>query len=306
MSETKKSENNLKKNNKVALIFTILIVIILAQSFKIFMDARQRMEMEQRNETDQKELASTLQRLNEVNFELTEKISEIERLGGNFEDLQQAKLDVEEELKRIKQRNRATISSLTAKVEGYEELLLSKDDEIEELKKLADELYSENNTLKTERNQLNRTITELNQSNDELVSKVAVASRLKAENIKVIAVSSRGRERETPFRTQQINQLKVIFNIGENAVAPIEGKEIIVRVLDPQNNPIYDFEKGSGTFTYGGKEEFYTAVKEILFYNSNQLLTFLYDKGSDYEPGNYTIEVYTDDYKMGVTKFEVK
>lgn len=306
MSEVIKAENNPKKNNKVALIFTILTVIIIAQSVKIFMDARQRMEIEQRNESDQKELASTLQRLNEVNFELTEKIAEIERLGGNIDDLAQAKLDVEEELKRIRQRNRSTISKLTAKVEGYEELLLSKDDEIEELRKLADELYSENNTLKTERNQLNRTITELNQSKNELESKVTVASRLKAENIKIIAVSSRGRERESPFRAQQINQLKVSFNIGENNVAPIEGKDVLLKVLDPQTNAIYDFERGSGTFTYGGKEEFYTAGKEILFDNSKQQLTFIYDKGSEYEPGNYIIEIYTDDYKMGVAKFEVK
>lgn len=306
MSEGKDTKKNQGKNNRIALIVTILTAIIIAQSVKIFLDAREKMQMEARNETDQKELASTLQRLNEINFELQEKIDEITMLGGNIEELEKAKADVEDELDRVRRRDRSTIQRLTAKVEGYEELLLAKDEEIEELEKLNEELYSENTSLKTERNQLNQTITQLNESKNVLESKVAVASRLQAENIKIIAVSGRGRERESPFRARQINQLKVIFNIAENSVAPIEGKQIMIRLLDPQKNAIYDFARGSGTFMFGGKEVFFTASKEILFDNSNQELTFMYDKGSDYEPGNYTLEVYTDDYRMGVARFEVR
>ena len=54
------------------------------------------------------------------------------------------------------------------------------------------------------------------------------------------------------------------------------------------------------------KEEFYTEHQEVLFDNTKQKISFLYDKGSDYDPGTYKMEVYTDDYLMGSSQFVVK
>ncbi|MDH5602541.1 MAG: chromosome segregation protein SMC [Cyclobacteriaceae bacterium] len=295
-----------QKNNKVAIIITLLTIIVVVQGIKIFMDAQEKTVLKEQNDADQKELATTIQRLNDIRAELDEKIIEIQRLGGNIEELEKARTEIEAELKRTNTRDRNTIKRLSGKVEGYEELLLAKDKEIEELKVLNKELFSENTDLKTERNELNRTITELNDSNTELVSKVDIASRLKAENIKILAVSSRGRERESPIRTRYLNQLKVVFSIAENDVAPIEGKEVMIRVKDPQDNIIFDVAKGSGTFMLNGKEEFYTSKQDILFDNSHQELTFLYDKGSEYELGTYLVEVFCEDYKMGSGQFVVK
>jgi cell division protein ZapB len=56
----------------------------------------------------------------------------------------------------------------------------------------------------------------------------------------------------------------------------------------------------------GGKEEFYTAAQEILFDNTRQKLSFLYDKGSDYDGGTYSLEIYTDNYLIGNGQFVVK
>lgn len=227
-------------------------------------------------------------------------------MGGDIAELTKAKEEIEKELKDTRTRNRSTINRLQSKVDGYEELLQAKDEEINKLQTINDQLYSENNELKTQQNQLNRTIVELNEEQTELQDKIETASKLTAENIDVYAVSSRGRERKSPFRNSQVAQLKVVFNIGKNDVAPIEGKDIMIRLLDPQGNVIFDVAKGSGTFFYEGKEEFYTLSQEILFDNSKQQLSFIYEKGNDFETGNYFLEVYTDDYKMGTSKFVVK
>jgi cell division protein ZapB len=89
-------------------------------------------------------------------------------------------------------------------------------------------------------------------------------------------------------------------------VAPIEGKKILIRVSDENGKPIFDVARGSGTFILNGKEEFYTAAQEILFDNTRQKLTFFYEKGSEYIPGTYTVDIFTDGYKMGTTTFVVK
>ncbi|HYG19152.1 MAG TPA: chromosome segregation protein SMC, partial [Ohtaekwangia sp.] len=146
----------------------------------------------------------------------------------------------------------------------------------------------------------------LSQTQEVLATKVAIASQLKAENLKIVALNDRGKERESPFKNRQVGQLKVEFNIAENEVAPIEGKKIMIRIIDEDGQVLFDVARGSGTFIYNGKEEFYTASQEILFDNTQQRLTYLYEKGSDYAPGTYTLEIYTDDYKMGSGQFSVK
>jgi cell division protein ZapB len=80
----------------------------------------------------------------------------------------------------------------------------------------------------------------------------------------------------------------------------------MIRVIDENGQVLFDVSRGSGTFLFNGKEEFYTAAQEILFDNTRQQLTFLYDKGSEYAEGNYVLEIYTDDYLIGRGDFTVK
>jgi hypothetical protein len=141
---------------------------------------------------------------------------------------------------------------------------------------------------------------------DELATKVAIASQLKAENIAMVSVNGKGKEKESPFRKKQLEKIKVEFTIAENKVAPIEGKKILIRVIDENGQPIFDTTKGSGTFMLEGREEFYTAAQEILFDNTQQQLAFVYDKGSEYTAGTYKVEIYTDGYLMGTTQFVVR
>lgn len=295
-----------KRNNKSVIFIAVLILIIVVQSVKIFLDAQDKVELKAENETTEQELASTMQRLTEIQQELNTKIAEIERLGGDVTELQKAKEDVEKQLRIKTKATGNLIAELRSKVEGYEELLALKDEEIEKLKNVNKELLSENTTLKTQKNKLGDSINRLERKATELASKVTIASQLKAENFKIVAVSDRNRERESPFRIRQIAKLKIEFSLAENNVAPIEGKKIMIRVVDQNGQVIFDVNKGSGTFIFQGKEEFFTASQEILFDNSKQRLTFIYDKGSDYAEGNYVLEVYTDDYLMGRGAFEVK
>lgn len=296
----------LKKSNKSAIIIALLSIIIIIQFVKIYFDRQEEQVLRAENATTEQELAATMQRLNEISAELDQKIVEIQKLGGDITELQKARQEIETELKRTRRANGQVIKELKDRVEGYEELLKIKDDEIEKLKSVNKVLLSENVTLKTEKNELGDSISRLAQTKDELASKVAIASQLKAENVVIVALNDRGKEKESPFRSRQLAKLKIDFNLAENNVAPIEGKKIMIRIIDENGQVLFDVSRGSGTFIYNGKEEFYTASQEILFDNTRQKLTYLYEKGSDYTAGSYVLEIYCDDYKMGTGKFEVK
>lgn len=295
-----------KSSNKAAIIIALLSIVIIIQSVKIYLDYQEKVQVKEQLTTTEEDLASTMQRLNDVKLELDQKIAEIEKLGGDITDLKKAKVEVETELRRSNNRNTKALQELKDRLEGYEELLKLKDDEIEKLKSVNKELFSENRTLKTRQNKLSDSINQLSKNKAELVSKVALASQLKAENFSVKAVNSKGKERESPFRGRQLETLRIEFNIADNKVAPIEGKKIMVKVTDENGLVIFDVAKGSGTFMLNGKEEFYTAMQEILFDNTRQKIAFTYVKGSDYPSGNYTVDIFTEGYKMGSAQFSVK
>jgi cell division protein ZapB len=306
MSQTTPTAEPKKSSNRSSIIIAILLVIVLVQSIKIFLDYKEKVEVKEELATTSEDLATTMQRLNDVKIELDQKIAEIAKLGGDVTELEKAKAEVMAELKRSNTRSTKAIKELKDRLDGYETLLKIKDDEIAKLQSVNKELFSENRNLKTTQNVLNDSLNKVTKNKEELATKVAIASQLKAENVTIVSVNSKGREKEPPFRKKQLEQIKVQFSIGENKVAPIEGKKILIRVIDENGQPIFDTTKGSGTFMLNGKEEFYTAAQEILFDNTGQKLIFTYDKGSEYTAGTYQVEIYTDGYLMGTTQFEVK
>lgn len=295
-----------RKNNKATVAIALLSIVVIVQGIKIYLDYKDKAAVQQELEVTSENLDSTLKRLDEIKTELDDKIAQIEKLGGDVAELEKARAEVEVELKSVRKRNAKAITELKDRVEGYEELLLAKDEEIQRLQSVNKELFTENKSLKTKQNVLNDSINRLAKNKDDLQSKVNIASQLKAENIAVLALNSKGKERESPFRNRQVEKLKVEFNIGDNKVAPIEGKKIMIRVVDENGQAIFDVDKGSGTFMLDGQEQFYTAAQEILFDNTKQKLTFVYEKGSDYASGNYTVEIFADGYKMGTAQFSVK
>jgi uncharacterized protein YoxC len=295
-----------KKSSRSAIVIVLLLIIIAIQSVKIYLDYKEKVQVKQQLVTTEEDLAGTMQRLNDVKNELDQKIADIQKLGGNVADLQKAKAEVEKELRRSTQRSTKAMNELKDRLDGYEELLKVKDQEIEKLKSVNKELFSENKNLKTKQNKLSDSINVLSKNKEELASKVAIASQLKAENASVKGVSSKGKERDSPFKNRQLQKIKVEFNLADNKVAPIEGKKILVRIIDENGQVIFDVAKGSGTFMFNGKEEFYTSAQEILFDNTKQKLTFFYEKGSEYAEGNYQVEIFADSSKIGVVSFAVK
>ncbi|MEP0713912.1 MAG: hypothetical protein ABJC55_18505, partial [Algoriphagus sp.] len=108
------------------------------------------------------------------------------------------------------------------------------------------------------------------------------------------------------FRNRQIERIKVSFNIADNKVAEKGPRNIYVQVLAPNSQPIFDVAKGSGTFMIQGKEQFYTVKQDVIFDNTEQELTFFYEKGSDYVSGDHLVKIFVDNYEVGSKTFSVK
>ena len=303
-SENKSSSEPRKSKSNKTLIFVVVGLAVLLVGALVVNFMREQ-NLKERNA----ELMVAYSRLDSIGREMQAKIIEIEELGGDIDTLRMIRDSLETEkndLLQFRDRSYKEINRLKSRVEGYRELLVMKDTEIAELKKVNQELVDENKELKDERNELNQNLRQAKETEEKLNEKVQIASRLQIENIVIAALNKKGKPREGEFRSRYIDKLKIDFNIAKNDVAPVAGKEILMRIIDDNDNVLFDVARGSGTFSLDGKETFYTAKQEILFDNSEQAVSFLYDKGSEYLPGRYVMEVYTDGYLMGSESFRVK
>jgi hypothetical protein len=300
-------------NNKGRASRTIIIILsalIVGSLVAIWLIYQNKEKAESENVVLQEDLDETRTKLESISNELDLKIEEIQKLGGDVEELRMIREQMQTEVDELERNSRiqaARFERIQDKVEGYRELLLRKDEQIAELTAQNEALLSENTELKQEQRQLEDSITGVVSTTNELAEKVEIASRLKAENIRVYAVNRRGKEKERDsYRNRQIEQLKVEFNIAENNVAEVGGKDIRLRVVDPNGEVIFDVATGSGTFIHEGKELFFTANQEILFDNTRQEVSFLYERPEDYLSGKHEIELFADGYLIGKSNFMVK
>lgn len=295
-----------KNENGKNILIIVLIILVVISGIKLYMDHVDKSRKSEEILILSEENNDLNRRIDSMTYQLDLRIQEIEKLGGDVKALEEIREQLIAERNSDKKRTSQEIAALNQRISSYSKTIQEKDSEILQLREINQQLYAENEGLKSTQSQIEEEVVKLNMKQQELQEKVNVAAVLKAENIVVAAVNSRGREREDGFRDRQIEKLKISFNIADNKVAEHGNRDIYVQVIAPNNQPIFDIAKGSGTFTIDGREEFYTAHQDLFFNNTKQALTYYYEKGSKYTSGTYEVRIYADGYQIGSSSFEVK
>ena len=125
--------------------------------------------------------------------------------------------------------------------------------------------------------------------------------------MKVLTVTSRGKVKDKEeYKANRVDKIKVVFNLPENSLTAQEPKDIYVRVLDPEGAVLADDATGSGEFDIDGAPSKFTTRESIAYQNNNQKVEMLYDNTAKFRPGSYNVELYSEGYKIGGTKFTIK
>jgi hypothetical protein len=300
----RKGASGQEKGKNILII--VLAILVVLSGIRLFADHKEKQQKTGEILLLSEENTDLNLRLDSITYQLDLRIQEIQRLGGSIDSLLVIKDQLLQARTNDKNRTIEEIDRLNREIDRYKRVLVAKDNDIATLKRMNEQLYSENKDLKTSKAEIEDEVVKLNIKTEQLEQKVSIAGRLRAENIVIAAVNARGREREGEFRNRQLEKLKVSFTLAENELAPLGTKDIYLQILSPTNQVIFDVAKGSGTFTVEGREEFYTVRQDILFDNSQQRLTYFYEKGSDYVKGRHQIKVFADGVVIGFENFEVK
>ncbi len=261
------------------------------------------------------EVLATKTKLDSISTQLDAKITQIRQLGGRVDSLVKIRQQLETDKRDLKNMNTFNLHKYEQKIKSYEGMLVQKDEEIVRLKaengQLAEKnqsLVQENSTLKTERQSLSDSVSTYSTRNRELADKVTVAAALRAENVTVTALNSRGKESDGgSYKAKRIDKIKVTFRLGDNPLAQTNDKDIYLRVLDPSGAIISDMATGSGEFTAKGQRMIYTASQRIPFDNTRQTVSFIYGRGGQrFNEGRHVVELYAEGFKIGDGEFTVK
>tara|TARA_B100001287_G_scaffold138591_1_gene116712 strand:- start:703 stop:1581 length:879 start_codon:yes stop_codon:yes gene_type:complete len=291
------------KDKKLIYILSVIIIIFIVVSSYLIYNNIQKEKIRIKQQTELDELYIDLDSVSNV---LNDKILTISQLGGDIDSLLILKENIETEKREFRNRAYAQINRLQGKVDGYRELLLAQDEEIEKLKKLNEQLFEENKEQKVEINTLNDKITNINRSNKKLEEQIEIAGRLEIKDIEIVGVFRNGSTKINSFKNRSLNKLITNFTVLENSLSKIEVLDIYLRIIKPSGQVVYDISKGSGSFTFDKRELFYSIKDEILIDKSEMTYNIEYVKSEEFNKGEYQVILYTNNYEIGRSEFIIK
>ena len=165
------------------------------------------------------------------------------------------------------------------------------------------------NSLNKTSNELSKVQTEnktIKTQNEELQQTVALGSILQTSNFitQAIRVKNSGKQTETS-RASRANMLKGCFTILENKISSAGNKFIYLRVISPEGKVLPQQKKETIAIEQEGEIEI-SAKREINYQNQNTDVCVFYEIDTPLKAGKYSVEVYAENEKIGVTSFALK
>ena len=174
--------------------------------------------------------------------------------------------------------------------------------QIEELKNQNTQLTQEKQQVTEERDVANKNYDSASQVIKQKENVIDIGSTLHASNFNIVGLKEKsgGKEKETTT-AKRVDKLRISFDIDENRITQSGPKDIYVCITSPDGNPVTVDALGSGKFvTRDGVERPFTKKVQINYVQGQkQPVTVEWTQNSDFQTGNYKIEIYNNGFKIG-------
>ncbi len=174
--------------------------------------------------------------------------------------------------------------------------------EIEKLQGEKIQLVEEKRKVIAERNVVKKNLdsaTTVIKDKEELID---IGSTLHASNFSIVGVNEKsgGKEKETT-KAKRVDKLRISFDLDENMLTQSGQKDIFISITAPDGSPIAVEALGSGKFvTREGIERDFTKKVEVDYkQGEKQKVNVEWKQNSDFQTGNYRIEIYNNGFKIG-------
>lgn len=219
------------------------------------------------------------------------------------EKYENARLQVEalqNELKNQKNKSAAEIAKLRSEIDTLRKLLRHYVEEINRLNKENEALRTENAEIKEQNTKLNNRVAETSRQNEQLSKRMTLAEKLNVTGLTLTPLNKKGKKEK---KVQKAVQLMATFTIPQNNSTPVGEKTIYMRIVSPSGQLLGN----AGTFAFeGGQVE--CSAKKVIEYAGEEIggVTIYWDVNTALTPGDYTVELFADNYRLVSRSFNLK
>jgi uncharacterized coiled-coil DUF342 family protein len=205
-----------------------------------------------------------------------------------------------QELKNEKNKSAAQISKLKGEIETLKGILRNYVEQINTLNQENQELRNENQEVKAKNQQLSQSIQTVQANNKVLNERMTLAEKLNVTGVTLTPLNKKGKKEKNVTKARQ---MMVTFTIPQNNSTPVGEKTIWLRITNPEG----DLLPGGGSFEFEGATLPATARKSIE-YAGEEIggVTIYWDVNTTLTPGDYTVELFCDNYRLASRKFTLK
>lgn len=214
-----------------------------------------------------------------------------------------AKAKVEQlmaELKSEKRKSAARIAELQNEISTLKGLLRHYVAIIDSLGRENAGLKEENTQIKAQNQHLSNRVAEVTRSNETLNERMTLAEKLNVTGVSLVGLKKNGK---TENNVTKAKQLMVQFTIPQNNSTPVGEKMIYLRITNPEGQLL----GSGGSFSFEGRSIPSTARKSVE-YAGDEIpgVKIYWDVNTTLTPGDYTVELFTDGYRLASRHFTLK
>lgn len=207
---------------------------------------------------------------------------------------------LQQELNNQKHKSAAEIAKLRSEIDTLRALLRHYVEEIDRLNKENLELRSENQQVKDENRRLSNQVSETTRRNEALSERMTLAEKLNVTGLSLTALNKKGKREK---KVTKAVQLMATFTIPQNNSTPVGEKTIYMRIISPSGQLLGP----GGTFPFEGGNVEYTSRK-IIEYAGEEIggVTIYWDVNTPLIAGDYTVELFADNFRLVSRQFNLK
>lgn len=201
--------------------------------------------------------------------------------------------------KRSNSQNRARIKQLEGEIATLKNIVRHY---LEEIKRLGEEnegLKQEIQQVNERNEQLATQVSTATKNNEELSQTVKLAKKLNITGISLRAYNKKGKEEKNITKARQLG---VTFTVSPNNTAAPGMKDFHVRIISPEGTLL----GGGGSFQLDGATLTSTAHRQVEYANEEVTVSIYWDVNTTLIPGDYTVEVFCDGYRLASRHFTMK
>ena len=282
-----------RRNNLIIIILSVLLIAVIS----VFVS--------QHNE-NKKILAALNMEKASIQTELSSMMMNYDSIHTNNESLQtelsgaQTKVkDLLEEVEQVKKVSYDQIAQYRLEVTTMRNIMKNYIIQVDSLNRRNEMLMAENLQVKENFAQSETKNQQLETDKQHLQEKVTEAELLEATELTAVGINARGKEAESARRAEQI---KVSFVLSKNLTAPRGNKVIYVRIQKP--NQVLFQESPNDLFQFEDLKIPFSASREVTYEGNALPVNIFWDnKGQEFLPGEYTVDVFADGNNIGTAKF---